>query len=258
MSGLASCLYRGVVSHRRVAPVTHELRYRVYNMFVDVDELPALAKRLRCFSYNGFNLFSIADRNHGPGDGTPVTEAIWRIAKATPTTSPVTRIFMFCYPSVFGVVFNPLTVYYGFASDDALVLTVYEVNNTFGERHTYAVPVADNVLPSTPKQLHVSPFNRVEGEYRFRAGPPGDQLRLGIALETGGSPCLKAWFEGTRTPLTDGNLLRSFLSLPLLPIQVMGGIHWEALKLWRKGLPFRRKPSPPSTPLTIVSKRSGT
>ncbi len=258
MTGLASCLYQGDVTHRRVAPVSHELRYRVYNMFVDIDELPALSKRLRLFSYNSFNLFSIDDRKHGPGDGTPVTEAIWRIAKATPTHAPVTRIFMFCYPSVLGFVFNPLTVYYGFGAQGELLLMIYEVNNTFGERHTYAVPVGQDMAQSAPKQFHVSPFNQIEGEYRFNAEVPGEKLSLGISLETAGKPCLKAWFSGARKPLTDANLLRSFLSLPLLPLQVMGGIHWEALKLWRKGLPLRRKPAPPPTPLTIVSKRNGT
>jgi uncharacterized protein len=257
MSGLYSCLYQGDVTHRRVAPVTHELRYRVYNMFVDIDELPALSKRLRLFGYNSFNLFSIDDRKHGPGDGTPIAEAIWRIAKATPGGTSVTRIFMFCYPRVLGFVFNPLTVYYGFGAGDRLLLMIYEVNNTFGERHTYAIPVDEDAVQSAQKEFHVSPFNQVEGEYRFKTAAPGDDLRLGIALETAGKPCLKAWFSGARKQLTDANLLRSFVSLPLLPLQVMGGIHWEALKLWRKGLPLRRKPAPPATPLTIVSKRNG-
>jgi uncharacterized protein len=258
MSGLASCLYQGEVTHRRLAPVTHELRYRVYNMFVDIDELPALSQRLRLFGYNRFNLFSITDRKHGPGDGTPIAKAIWAIAKATPTRAPVARIFMFCYPSVLGFVFNPLTVYYGFGGDGELQLMIYEVNNTFGERHTYAIPAGDELAQFAPKKFHVSPFNQVEGDYRFSINAPGDHLRLGIALETGGKPCLKAWFSGERKPLTDANLLRSFLSLPLLPLQVMGGIHWEALKLWRKGLPLRRKPAPPAAPVTIVSKRNGT
>jgi uncharacterized protein len=258
MSALASCLYQGEVTHRRVQPLSHGLKYNVYNLFIDIDELPSLGKSLRLFSYNAFNLFSINDRKHGPGDGTPISQAIWRMAKSTATRQPIARIFMFCYPRVLGFVFNPLTVYYGFDAQDGLQLMIYEVNNTFGERHTYVIPVDDTLAQSAPKQFHVSPFNKVEGAYRFSVSQPGDMLRLGISLETDGKPCLKAWFAGERKPLTDANLLRSFLSLPLLPLKVFGGIHWEALKLWMKGLPLRRKPAPPPESVTILPQRKGT
>jgi uncharacterized protein len=257
MSALSSCLYHGEVGHRRIQPLAHGLSYRVYNLFADIDELPALSKRLKCFSYNRFNLFSIDDRLHGPGDGTSIADAIWPIARAAPVAHPIARIFMFCYPRVLGYAFNPLTVYYGFDADEQLRLTIYEVNNTFGERHTYAVPVGQGASPSASKMMHVSPFNLVEGRYRFRAEPPGETLRLGIALTTDEGPCLNAWFTGERRELSDTNLLRSFVSLPLLPLRVVGGIHWEALKLWRKGLPIRRKPAPPASPLTFTPPPTG-
>jgi uncharacterized protein len=257
MNRLASCLYRGEVAHRRVSPVAHRLSYRVYNLFVDIDELPELSKRLRLFAYNGFNLFSIVDRKHGPGDGTPIGEAIWRIARASQTRAPVTRIFMFCYPRVLGFVFNPLTVYYCFDRDERLQLMIYEVNNTFGERHSYAIPVSPGMSQHAQKKFHVSPFNQVEGEYRFAVEHPGERLRLGITLKTDGKPCLHASFAGVRKPLSDANLLRSFARLPLLPLQVIGGIHWEAARLWWKGLPFRGKPAPPQSPVTFISDRNG-
>ncbi len=113
MSGMNSCLYEGEVVHRRFAPVRHELRYRVFNFFADVDELPQLARRLKLFSYNRFNLFSIDDRKHGPGDGTPIHEFVWSLVRAANAGDAVKRVFMFCYPRVLGYVFNPLTVYYG-------------------------------------------------------------------------------------------------------------------------------------------------
>ena len=254
MTDLVSCLYHGAVVHRRLAPVRHELRYRVYNFFVDVDELPILSRRLRLFSYNGFNLFSIADRKHGPGDGTSISEHVWRIARAARPAAPVQRIFIFCYPRVLGMVFNPITVYYCYDAASRLVLMIYEVNNTFGERHTYSLPLDGNLQQSCAKEFYVSPFNTVEGRYDFAVEPPGAEFRLGIGLRTGGSPCLKAWFSGTRMPLNDFNLLRSFLSLPVQPATILGGIHWEAAKLWLKGLRIKPRPKPPASPTTILSE----
>ena len=140
MKALASCLYHGEVVHRRLAPVRHELRYRVYNLFADIDELPALGKSLRLFSYNRFNLFSIDDRKFGPGDGTPIREHVWSLVGKSAAGQGVTKIFMFCYPSVLGRVFNPLTVFYAFNSAGCLQLMIYEVNNTFGQRHSYVIP----------------------------------------------------------------------------------------------------------------------
>ena len=255
MSMAASCLYRGEVVHRRLAPLHHELRYGVYNLFADIDELPLLAKRMRLFSYNRFNLFSINDRNHGPGDGAPIREHIWSIARRVETAAPVTRIFMFCYPRVLGLVFNPLTAYYGLDASGQLRLMIYEVNNTFGGRHSYAIPAGDDLHQSCGKRLYVSPFNTDAGRYDFILQEPGEELKLGITLSTADGPCLKAWFTGTRLPLTDGNLLRSFISLPLLPFKVFGGIHWEAAKLWLKGLRLKSRPAPPPTHVSI-SKHS--
>ena len=173
MSGMQTCLYEGEVVHRRLAPVSHELRYRVYNFFADVDELPDLARRLKLFSYNRFNLFSIDDRKHGPGDGTPIHEFVWSLVRAAGKDDTVKRIFMFCYPRVLGYVFNPLTVYYGVDAADRLCLMIYEVNNTFGERHSYVIPVDESGTQSCDKKFYVSPFNPVEGHYEFRTPAAG-------------------------------------------------------------------------------------
>ncbi len=246
-----SCLYRGDVVHRRLTPLRHELRYSVFNFFVDIDELPTLARRLRLFSYNRFNLFSIDDRKHGPGDGTPIHEFIWQLVKATDAGMGVKRVFMFCYPRVLGYVFNPLTVYYCFDGTDQLCLMIYEVNNTFGERHSYVIPVDGSGQQSCDKKFYVSPFNDAAGHYDFNVQPPGDELKIGITLTTGQGPCLKAWFSGSRLPLTDANLLASFLGLPLLPLKIIGGIHWEAAKLWVKGMRLVRRPPPLEPPISI-------
>ncbi len=254
---MSSSLYVGEVVHRRLMPVQHELRYRVYNLYADVDELPDLHRRLRTFSYNRPNLFSIRDRDHGSGDGTPIAEHAWTVVRRSAVGADVKRIFMFTYPRVLGYVFNPLTVYYGLDSGGQLRMVIYEVNNTFGQRHSYAVLFDGNQQPSCRKVFHVSPFNGVEGTYDFHATPPDDTLKLAISLSTEAGPCLTAWFAGRRRPLSDAGLLRSFLSLPLQPVKIIGGIHLEAAKLWLKGLKLRPRPLPPAENIsfTITEKQ---
>lgn len=255
MSGAHSCLYHGEVVHRRLLPVRHELRYRVFNLFADIDQLPELASSLSLFSYNRFNLFSIDDRKHGRGDGTPISDFIWPLVKASSGGRQVTKVFMFCYPRVLGCVFNPLTVYYGFDSEGRLRLMIYEVNNTFGERHSYVIPVDESRRQSCDKKLYVSPFNAVDGHYDFNVHVPDDQLKLAITLTTGQGPCLKAWFSGARLPLTDANLLKSFLGLPWLTLKIIGAIHWEAIRLWAKGMRIVNRP-PPLEPAVSIAKKA--
>ncbi|WP_421693076.1 DUF1365 domain-containing protein [Aestuariivirga sp.] len=251
-----TCLYHGEVVHRRISPVRHELRYKVFNLFADVDRLEETASALRLFSYNKPNLFSVMDRNHGPGDGTPISTHAWSLVRAAEGGKEVSRIFMFCYPSVLGYVFNPLTVYYAFDEDDRLRLMIYEVNNTFGGRHSYVVPVGDSLSQTAPKHFFVSPFNAVEGHYTFHFTAPADKMALGIALSANGNPVLNAYVSGTRAPLADGALLRSFLGVPFLTFKVIGAIHLQALRLWWKGLRLIRRPAGPNHTIDILPKVS--
>lgn len=243
MSPKKSCLYVGDVVHRRVQPVKHQLRYKVYNLFIDIDELPALGKKLRLFSYNRFNLFSIFDRKFGPSDGTSIRTHVWSIVKSAGLEAKVARIFMLCYPAVLGRVFNPLTTYYCYDVKGEVCLMIYEVSNTFGERHSYVIPARGTGHQSHAKKFYVSPFNKVEGHYDFSAEAPAEALALGITLRIDSKPVMQAWFHGDHVELTDAALLRSFFSLPLQPLKVMVGIHWEALKLWWKGLPLTTRPA---------------
>ena len=257
MNAPGSCLYHGDVVHRRRVPVRHKLRYRVYNLYADIDELEHLGRRLRLFSYNRFNLFSIDDRDHGPGTGTSIRDHVWRLVKAAENGTEVARVFMLCYPRVLGFVFNPITVYYGFDGGGGLRLTIYEVNNTFGERHSYVIPAGGNLHQSCSKALYVSPFNSVEGHYDFNVAVPSEKLTLGITLTTPDGPRMTAWFSGSRMALTDRKLLRSFLGLPLLPLKIIGGIHWEAFKLWLKGLRLEKRPTPAKTQVSFSTTAKG-
>jgi uncharacterized protein len=254
VNAASTCLYVGEVVHRRLSPVRHELRYKVYNFFIDVNEIDSVAKRIRFFSYNRFNLFALSDAKFGAGDGTSIKDHAWSLAKQWQNDHNIKRIFMFCYPSVLGRIFNPLTTYYCFDANEQLRLMIYEVSNTFGERHSYVIPVDGSNSQSCDKRFYVSPFNKVEGHYDFTVAAPGEQLKLAIRLTDSNGACLSAWFSGSRVELSDRALLRSFLSLPLLPLKILGGIHWEALKLWLKGMRLQHRPKPIEPPVSFVQQ----
>ena len=129
---------------------------------------------------------------------------------------------------------------------------IYEVNNTFGGRHSYVVPVGETLSQSAPKRFYVSPFNAVEGLYHFNFSHPGETMALGVSLTVGKTPILNAYVSGIRRPLDDSNLLRSFMSLPFLTLKVIGAIHWQALRLWWKGLRLKPRPETPNHTIDVL------
>ncbi len=242
----ASAIYEGVVVHKRVRPIQHALRYNVFSLLLDCDELPDLDRRIRLLSYNRFNVCSLYDADHG--DGTPLPGYLREIA-AQSGVAGIERFLMLCYPRMLGYGFNPVTVYFGVNAHGDTRLIIYEVNNTFGERQTYVVPVGNpdkggsaTVSQSCQKTFYVSPFNSVDGRYTFHVTPLGDDITIGIALHNDEGPVLKAYFRGARAPLTDRTLLSALARMGWLSVKVMAAIHFEALKLWLKGLRLVKRP----------------
>jgi DUF1365 family protein len=229
-----AALYRGLVTHKRYRPVLHSLHYKVAALFVNVDDIP---KNLNLLSYNRFNLFSLYDRDHGTGQ--TISEFAWGLANSKDAEKQITQIYMLCYPRLLGFTFNPLTTYYGYDVNGNLRLLIYEVHNTFGARHTYVsdlIAAGDAGFFKTEKAFYVSPFNKIEGHYNLSATPPAEKLCVGVALTTPDGPTLNAYFAAERHALTDWNLLKVFFAYPLMTLKVVAAIHYEALKLWRKGL----------------------
>ena len=247
------CLYRGTVTHRRLRPVEHSLRYSVFNVLLDVDRLDSLKNRW--LSHNRWNLLSVHDRDHGAGTDTPLGPQLREKLRAEPGGPNVTRIFMFCYPRVLGYVFNPLTVYFCYNTEASLTHLVYEVNNTFGGRKSYVLAVSDGpdiVSQSCAKALYVSPFNAVEGRYSFHVKPPGNEIAVGVALRSSLGPCMKAYVSGVKVPLTDAGALRMFVAFPLMTVKIISAIHWEAARLWLKGLRLKPRPAASALPASIA------
>jgi DUF1365 family protein len=250
----ASCLYDGVVVHQRLRPVAHRLRYRVMALLLDLDELPALSRRLRLFSYNRGNLAAFHERDHGAGAPAGLrgwVEARLRDGGIAPDGG---AIRLLCMPRVFGHVFNPLSVFFCHRRDGALAAVLYEVNNTFGQRHGYLIAVPDDRRPlrqSCDKCFYVSPFLPMAMTYHFCIDPPAESVAISIAADDADGRLLTATLHGRRRTLTDAALLLGVARLQLLSLKVVAGIHWEALKLWRKGLRLHQRPPPPAHPVTL-------
>ena len=236
-------IYVGDVVHKRARPRRHALRYRVFSMLVDLDKLESLASSLRFFSLDRFNLVSLVTSDFGPRDGTSIADFI-RGKAAAAGVGDIARIRMLAYPRLLGFAFNPITVYF---CDDAAGVTrflAYEVSNTFGEHHFYEAPVSGEgpqLHHEAKKAFFVSPFNTLEGNYRFAIRPPQDEVFVGITLSTDQGGILTAYFEGEHRPLTDASLLKLLLAYPFMTAKVVLGIHWEALLLLLKGLPLTLK-----------------
>jgi DUF1365 family protein len=161
-------------------------------------------------------------------------------------------------PRILGAAFNPLSVYFCDAPNGRLQAILYEVNNTFGQRHSYLLPTDGGPVDQVcDKVFYVSPFNTLEMRYRFQITPPCDEqsgalLQVAIAVETSEGLLMTASFSGRREILDDPALLRAWLRHPLLAVKVVAAIHWEALKLWLKGVRLTQRPPPPAASVTFT------
>lgn len=252
-----SALYSGVVTHHRLRPRRHQLSARIFSCLLDLDELDALDRRLKLFSVDRFNLFSFYRRDRGDGSGRNLRAQIEQAMADGGVKPDGGTILLLTMPRLLGFGFNPLSVFYALRRDGSLAAMLWEVDNTFGERHAYMIPVEGagrgEISQSCAKKFHVSPFMNMGLDYRFRFALPDARLKLTIEVSDPQGLLMTARFLARRRPLTDAELLRLFFAVPLLNLRVLGGIYWEALKLWAKGVGLRAKPAPPADPISLVA-----
>ncbi len=259
----AGCLYLGRVMHARFKPCQHRFVYRVFSLYLDIDRVAELAAKLRLFSAGRFNLFSFHAKDHGPRDGSALRPWVERHLAAHDIALDGGAVRLLCFPRILGYVFNPLSVYFCHGPDGALRAVLYEVRNTFGQSHCYLVRVPAGhgaglpLTQSATKCFHVSPFLDLAGEYRFHLRAPGETLSLAIRESDAAGEILLATQVGQRAALSDRALLSAFLRHPLMTLKIVLAIHWQALKLWRKGAVFHRLPPAPTSPVTLGRDLSG-
>jgi uncharacterized protein len=249
-----SALYFGHVFHHRLHPRVHRFRYRVMSMLLDLDELDDLSQQLRLFSYNRFNLYAFYDKDHGNGAPRGLKQQVLQQLKQQGIRLGDGKILLLCYPRILGFVFNPLSVYYCYDSNADLKAILYEVSNTFGQRHSYLLPAGDTLAlqHAVDKRFYVSPFMPQDCRYHFRMEPPARRIGVHIEQSHDNALIFRASFSGEQRPLNDRTLLRACLSYPLMTLKVVAGIHWEALRLWSKGMRIQPKPAPPPLALTCI------
>lgn len=244
-SARRSDLCEGWVSHRRTDRPGHRFRYRVFLTLLDLEELPDLDRGLRLFGHNRGRPMSFRDADHLAASGRGVRAELEESVRAAGHEMPRGRVELLTHCRIFGYVFNPVSVFYCYDGDDRLALAVAEVNNTYGDRHSYVLPVGDPEFDGRSKKLmHVSPFFQPDaGTYRWELPAPSDRVSLGIDLTRNGSTVLAARLSLARRPLTDRALGSALLRYPFMTVQVIGAIHFEALRLWRKGARFWNRPA---------------
>ena len=248
-----SAIYIGRVAHNR--PGKHRLRYRVFMLALDLDDLQISDRRLMLFAHNRAALVAVYDRDHGARIDAPLKPQVEAKLREAGIGWDGGRIVLLTMPRLFNYVFNPLSVYFCWRRDGALAALVHEVSNTFGERHFYVLPAraaADGqIAQACDKDFFVSPFLEMGLRYEFRIKPPEDKVMVAMVVRRGHEIALTASFAGERRELTDAALLRAWAGNPLMTFAVIAGIHWEALKMWVKGVRYlgrRARPSEPTSP----------
>ena len=236
---MRSALYTGTLMHSRRAPRRNTFRYPVSYFLLDLDELGELEQRFRLLSRNRRNIVSVRDRDYLDGDGTPLKEAVVRFCAERDAT--VERVLTLTQLRVLGYVFNPVTFHWCYGPEGQLAGIVAELSNTFGERLPELLE-GPSLRYEHAKRLHVSPFFGLDQDYEYAFSEPGEQLWARIHVREGSTRPLTAVLHLRRHELTAASLGRALVRYPLMPLQVTALIHWQALKLYAKRVPFHRKP----------------
>jgi uncharacterized protein len=253
-----SCLYECVVRHRRHAPRPYQLSHGYFLFCLDLDELPRLSERRTLFGYNRTAIYRFNDIDHliyptslSTSNPQPtLKDSIIRWVKDQGICLPHSvRILLVTLPRFLGYVFNPVSFYYISSTSDVPLGAVAEVGNTFGELKPYWIP--PNVTrpghfnAQVPKHFYVSPFSPLDATFHFDLKFPRQTLRTSICTWADGNPTMTATLAGKRRPLTDNELIRLTLRYPMVTGRIITMIHWHALKLWLRGLPWYPKADRP-------------
>ncbi len=239
-----SSIYVGKVIHKRFKPKEHFFKYKVFSLFLDLSEIKKIKEKIFFFSHNKFNLISFFDKDHGERNGSSLIDWVKKNLRSLNMDTRDVKIKLLCYPRIFGYVFNPLSIFFIYNSSSSLIAILYEVKNTFGEQHTYVFktdPKKQVVENKCYKKFYVSPFMDLNSTYNFKILNPKEKLSVIIDQRDQTGKLLFASQDGKRLDFSAKNLLFSYLKHPLMTIKIILAIHFEALKLWLKGIKHIKK-----------------
>ncbi|YCM45707.1 DUF1365 domain-containing protein [Verrucomicrobiaceae bacterium 227] len=251
-----SCLYECDVMHRRIKPMQKRFDYRVFMLKVDLDDLP----KVPCLGLNRFNLFSLQNRDHvdlGHPGGIKANLFAW-LTEQSIAFPPDARVELVTLPRVLGYSFNPVSFFYLSNPDGTPLFAVAEVVNTYREMKLYLVnKKQENAWQGTvPKEFYVSPFSDVRDSFDFNLGLPGDKLAVKINNLNEGEISLVSAIQGRARPLTASRLLWFAIKYPLLTFKIIIMIHWQALKLWIRKVPYFPKATRPESQTNVLRPHS--
>ena len=248
-------IYNGYVSHFRFKPKIHKFKYNVFKLFLDLENIDKTAKSSIFFSLNKFNLFSFYYKDHIKNIEKNPYFKIKKLFKKHNLFYKKDKIYILCYPRILGYVFNPLSTYFCITKENKIRSILYEVHNTFGDQHYYLTKYIQNKKDKAKKTFHVSPFFKIEGEYEFNSLLKNNSIKIEINYYTKTNNkknnLLNAIFYGKEKQFNDSNLLINFLKFPFMTLKVIYAIHFNAIKLWIKGIKFFSRPIPPTNILSL-------
>ena len=239
-----SYIYNGKVIHKRFKPKEHFFKYKVFSLFIDLSEINEIEKNISFFSYNKFNLISFYDKDHGDRNGSSLIDWVKNNLKYLGIDTNQIKIKLLCYPRILGYVFNPLSIFFVYNTNSSLVAILYEVKNTFGEQHTYIFKTKINekkIQNKCEKKFYVSPFMDLSSKYYFKISNPQNKLSVVIDQRDKDGKLLYASQDGIRSDLSAKNLILSYIKHPLMTLKIISAIHFEALRLWMKGIKHIKK-----------------
>ncbi len=235
-----SGLFVGTLRHRRFTPVSHAFTYPLFMAFLDIDRLPQLMSVSRLTSHNRWNWATFDDRDHFGDPARPLRERLAADAGRHGVDLPDGPIFLLTHLRYLGYCFNPVSFFYCFDAAGRLQIVLAEVNNTFGGSHNYWLrpdATSRTFRSAAAKSLYVSPFMPVDVDYAFAFSPPADHLVAHMESARAGSACFDSTLSLERRRWNAAEIRRVLFRYPAMTANVMAGIHWQAMKLWWKGVP---------------------
>ncbi|QDU56283.1 DUF1365 domain-containing protein [Aeoliella mucimassa] len=247
-----SCIYRSSVSHRRRTPVEHQFRYRLFWLYIDLEEWPVLSRQVTGLSDRRFAPAALWRNDHLGDRDTPLQQSVRQLVhERTGADLANGPIRLLTQPRSLGFYFSPLNMYYCFDQHETLTAVVAEVNNTpWGEQHCYVLWSDNQTAPGCyrhAKTFHVSPFMGMDQSYVWQVQPPDEQFQLHLATERSGQAYFDAAMNLERRPLTSGSLMRHLATSPINAGRVLSAIYFEAFRLWMKRCPYFPHPKNQST-----------